>query len=163
MVHCIESSGQIKKNQKRGLPMACVAHQIIICSDRILTFGIRSIHSPAKVGLVVTELLITNPVVSWRVVGGTPPPPSTTAQLSFFAQPQLSEHLSLRGGLPSSSARLCLRLWWMDWTFSSTSNLSILSFSFSYVTRITNLPRGGESKVWCFSFDIRLRSPPNLY
>ena len=31
-----------------------------ICSDRILTFGIRSICSPAKVGLVVTELLITS-------------------------------------------------------------------------------------------------------
>ena len=114
-----------------------------ICADRILTFGIRSIRSPAKVGLVVTELLITSPVVSWRRWEAPPPPPSTAAQLSFFAQPRLSEHLSLRGGLLSSSARLCLRLWWMDWTFSSTSNLSIVSF-FSYVTRITNLPRGGE-------------------
>ena len=38
-----------------------------------------------------------------------PPPPSTAAQLSFFAQPRLSKHLSLRGGLPSSSASLCLR------------------------------------------------------
>ena len=52
-------------------------------------------------------------------------------------------NLSLRGGLPSSSARLCLRLWWMDWAFSSTSNLSILSSLLSYVMRITNLPRGG--------------------
>ena len=77
-----------------------------ICSDRILTFGIRSIRSPAKVGLVVTDL-ITSPVVSWR--GWETPPPSTAAQLSFFAQPRLSEHLSLRGGLPSSSASLCLR------------------------------------------------------
>ena len=63
-------------------------------------------RSPAKVGLVVTDL-ITSPVVSWR--GWETPPPSTAAQLSFFAQPQLSEHLSLRGGLPSSSASLCLR------------------------------------------------------
>ena len=61
------------------------------CSDRILAFGIRNIRSPAKVGLVVTELLITNPVVSWR----DPPPRSTAAQLSFFAQPPLSNHLSL--------------------------------------------------------------------
>ena len=48
----------------------------------ILTFGIRSIRSPAKVGLVVTELLITSPVVSWR---GWEIPPSTAVQLSFFA------------------------------------------------------------------------------
>ena len=84
--------------------------QIDVCSDRILTFGIKSIRSPAKVGLVVTDL-ITSPVVSWRGVGDNPPPPTSTAvQLSFFAQPRLSEYLSLRGGLPPSSARICLRL-----------------------------------------------------
>ena len=43
---------------------------------------IKSICSPAKVGLVVTDL-ITSPVVSWR--GWETPPPSTAAQLSFFA------------------------------------------------------------------------------
>ena len=74
-----------------------------ICSDRILTFGIRSIRSPTKVGLVVTELLITSPVVSWGRWETPPPPPSTAAQLSFFAQPRLSKDLSLCGGLPSSS------------------------------------------------------------
>ena len=59
------------------------------CSDRILTFGIRrSIRSPAKVGLVITKLLTTSPVVSWR--GWETPHPSTRAQLSFFAQPPLS-------------------------------------------------------------------------
>ena len=63
--------------------------QFIICSDRILTFGIRSICSPAKVGLVVTELLITSLVVNYQ-------PGSTAAQLSFFAQPRLGEDLSLR-------------------------------------------------------------------
>ena len=42
---------------------------------------IKSICSPAKVGLVVTDL-ITSPVVSWR---GWETPPSTAAQLSFFA------------------------------------------------------------------------------
>ena len=35
--------------------------------------------------------------------------PSTAAQLSFFAQPRMSKQLSLRGGLPSSSASVCLR------------------------------------------------------
>ena len=35
----------------------------IVCSDRILTCRIKSIRSPAKVGLVVTDL-ITSPVVS---------------------------------------------------------------------------------------------------
>ena len=44
---------------------------------------IKSICSPAKVGLVVIDL-ITSPVVSWRG-WETPPPPSTAAQLSFFA------------------------------------------------------------------------------
>ena len=62
------------------------------CSDRILTCRTESICSPAKVGLVVIDL-ITSPVVSWRGVGGGPPPPPhthTAAQLSFFAQPRLS-------------------------------------------------------------------------
>ena len=56
----------------------------VVCSDRILTCRIKSIRSPAKVGLVVTDL-ITSPVVSWE--GWETPPPSTEAQLSFFAQP----------------------------------------------------------------------------
>ena len=56
-----------------------------VCSDRILTCRIKSIRSPAKVGLVVTDL-ITSPVVSWEG-WETPPPPSTAALLSFFAQP----------------------------------------------------------------------------
>ena len=43
---------------------------------------IKSICSPAKVGLVVTDL-ITSPVASWR--GWETPPLSTAAQLSFFA------------------------------------------------------------------------------
>ena len=43
---------------------------------------IKSIRSPAKVGLVVTDL-ITSPVVSWE--GWETPPPSTAALLSFFA------------------------------------------------------------------------------
>ena len=38
-----------------------------------------------QVGLVVTDL-ITSPVVSWEG-WETPPPPSTEALLSFFAQP----------------------------------------------------------------------------
>ena len=38
---------------------------VCICSDRILTCRIKSIRSPAKVGLVVTDL-ITSPVVSWE-------------------------------------------------------------------------------------------------
>ena len=57
-----------------------------ICSDRILTCRIKSIRSPAKVGLVVTDL-ITSPVVSWEGWETPPPPPSTAALLSFFAQP----------------------------------------------------------------------------
>ena len=44
-----------------------------ICSDRILTCRIKSIRSPAKVGLVVTDLIIS-PVVSWE--GWETPPPA---------------------------------------------------------------------------------------
>ena len=58
----------------------------MVCSDRILTCRIKSIRSPAKVGLVVTDL-ITSPVVSWEGWETPPPPPSTAALLSFFAQP----------------------------------------------------------------------------
>ena len=43
-------------------------------------------------------------------------PPSTAAQLSFFAQPPSWKDLSLRGGLLLSSARICLH-WWMDLDF----------------------------------------------
>ena len=71
--------------------------EIYSCSDRILTCRINSICSPAKVRLVVIDL-ITSPVVSWRG-WETPPHPSTAAQLSFFAQPRLGEDLSLCGGL----------------------------------------------------------------
>ena len=39
--------------------------QLYVCADRILTRRMKSICSPAKVGLVVTDL-ITSPVVSWR-------------------------------------------------------------------------------------------------
>ena len=49
------------------------------CSDTILTCRINIICSPAKVGLVVIDL-ITSPVVSWR--GWETPPTSTAAQLS---------------------------------------------------------------------------------
>ena len=48
--------------------------------------GIRSMRSPAKVGLVIIKLLTTSLVVSWRGVGDPPPPPpGITTQLSFFA------------------------------------------------------------------------------
>ena len=46
-----------------------------VCSDRILTFGIRSIRSPAKAGLVITKLLTTSPVVSCPEGVGDPPTP----------------------------------------------------------------------------------------
>ena len=48
---------------------------IEVCSDRILTCRIKSIRSPAKVGLVVTDL-ITSPVVSWEGWETPPPPPA---------------------------------------------------------------------------------------
>ena len=50
------------------------AYIITTCSDRILTCRIKSIRSPAKVGLVVTDL-ITSPVVSWEGWETLPPAP----------------------------------------------------------------------------------------
>ena len=82
-----------------------------ICSDRILTCRIKSIRSPAKVGTGCYRFKY-QPVSTLEGVGDThtqTPRPSTAARLSFFAQPRMSKHLSLRGGLPSSSASLCLR------------------------------------------------------
>ena len=35
----------------QAAPVVCMVLQFINCSDRILTFGIRSICSPAKVGI----------------------------------------------------------------------------------------------------------------
>ena len=93
-----------------------------ICSHTILTFRIRSIRSPAKVGLVIIKLLTTSPVVSWRGDESQPLPPpthppthpSTMAHLSFFAQPPLSEDLSLSVvSCPSSSATLFTLM--VDW------------------------------------------------
>ena len=60
-----------------ALPLQCLLPSIFLmssCSDRILTCRIKSIRSPAKVGLVVTDL-ITSPVVSWEG-WETPPPPA---------------------------------------------------------------------------------------
>ena len=57
-------------------------------------------------------------------------PPSTAAQLSFFAQPRSWEDLSLRGGLLLLSARICLRLVDGLGLFSWTYPLSIF-FLFS--------------------------------
>ena len=88
-----------------------------ICSNRILTFRIRSIRTLAKVGLVVTELLINTTKHTHT---------HTPAQLSFFAQPRLGEDLSLSVD--------CLR--WRLFTFgvglvsSTLTKMSIIFFLF---------------------------------
>ena len=88
------------------------------------------------------QILITSPVVSWR--GCETPPPSTVAQLSFFAQPRSSEDLSLRGGLLLSSARICLHLVGWTWTFFLDISFEyFLSFLLDYIKNYTDLPRGG--------------------
>ena len=72
-------------------------------------------------------------------------PPSTAAQLSFFAQPWSWEDLSLRGGLLLSSARICLRLVDGLGLFSWTYPLSIFfNFLLVYIKNYTALPRGGR-------------------
>ena len=63
-----------------GSRSVSTVRDLVICSDRILTCRIKSIRSPAKVGLVVTDL-ITSPVVSWEG-WETPPPPPPAPRLS---------------------------------------------------------------------------------
>ena len=123
-----------------------------ICFDRILTFGIRSIRSPAKVGLVITKLLTTSPVFSWRGWEDTPPPNTT-------AQPPLSKDLSLRGVVPLSSATVFTLM--VDWCLFDCL-LEYFSYSFSYVKGITNLSWGGESEMRRIPVVVRQGSPPHL-
>ena len=79
-----------------------------ICSDRILTCRIKSIRSPAKVGLVVTDL-ITSPVVSWEG-WETPPPQHRGSAVILCSTTGVVRPLCSCGDLLLSSARHCLRL-----------------------------------------------------
>ena len=111
----------------------------LVCSDRILTCRIKSIRSPAKVGLVVTDL-ITSPVVSWR--GCETPPPV----------PRLSCHSLLNHGSVRTSlfvVACCCRLLGFvyigGWTWTFFLDISFeyfLSFLLVYIKNYTDLPRG---------------------
>ena len=69
-------------------------------------------------------------------------PPSTAAQLSFFAQPPSWKDLSLRGGLLLSSARIVYIGGW-TWTFFLDISFEyFLSFLLVYIKNYTDLPRG---------------------
>ena len=96
------------------------AVKIQVCSDRILTCRIKSIRSPAKVGLVVTDL-ITSPVVSWEGWETPPPPPPQHrgSAVILCSTTGVVRPLCSCGDLLLSSARHCLRLVDVDWnTFS---------------------------------------------
>ena len=96
------------------------------------------------------QILITSPVVSWRECE-TPPPQSTVAQLSFFAQPRSSEDLSLRGGLLLSSARICLHLvdglGLFSWTYPLSTVFSF--FSLRLYQELYGFAQGWEMEGWC--------------
>ena len=80
------------------------------CSDRILTCRIKSIRSPAKVGLVVTDL-ITSPVVSWEGWETPPPPPQHRGSAVILCSTTgVVRPLCSCGDLLLSSARHCFRL-----------------------------------------------------
>ena len=101
----------------------------LICSDRILTCRIKSIRSPAKVGLVVTEL-ITSPVVSWEG-WETPLPQHRGSAVILCSTTGVVRPLCSCGDLLLSSARLCLRLVDVDWnTFSSWMSIFLSFFIF---------------------------------
>ena len=73
--------------------------------------------------MVIIKLLTIGPVVSWR--GWETTPPSIIAELSFFAQPPLSNDISLCG-LPSLT--FCLHL--VDELVSSMLTKMSVIFSF---------------------------------
>ena len=136
-----------------------------VCSDRILTCRIKSIRSPAKVGLVVTDL-ITSPVVSWE--GWETPPPEHRGSAVFLCSTTgVVRPLCSCGDLLLLSARFFVYVWWMcDWnTFSCAKYFPFfLSFRLDrYVKGIKDLSRGGGQEVWCLPGKIRSRSPPHLY
>ena len=133
-----------------------------VCSDRILTCRIKSIRSPAKVGLVVTDL-ITSPVVSWEG-WETPPPQHRGSAVILCSTTGVVRPLCSCGDLLLSSARLCVYVLWM-WTGLLSLLLSIFLFSFlslEYVKGFKDLSRGGGQEVWCLPGKIRSRSPPHL-
>ena len=79
--------------------------KINTCSDRILTCRIKSIRSPAKVGLVVTDL-ITSPVVSWEGWETPPPPPAPRLCCHSLLNHRRGKTSLSCGDLLLSSARL---------------------------------------------------------
>ena len=116
----------LDKNQKRFFSRRRV--KSISCSDRILTCRIKSIRSPAKVGLVVTDL-ITSPVVSWEG-WETPPPQHRGSAVILCSTTGVVRPLCSCGDLLLSSARHCLRLVMFDWnTFSSWMSIFLSFFS----------------------------------
>ena len=133
--------------------------ELLICSDRILTCRIKSIRSPAKVGTGCYRFKY-QPGSTLEGVGD-PPPPAL----------RLGCHSLLNHGCVKTSRSVvacCSRLlgfvyvWWMDWTFSGNSNLSILYFSISYVTGIT-ITQGWDVESVVLSFRLLVRFPTQLF
>ena len=136
-----------------------------ICSDRILTFGIRSIRSPAKVGLVITKLLTTSPIVSWRGwethththTHTTPPPPPQHHGSTVIL---CSTTVELRPLSPWCPALRCLLM--VDWCLFDFLLEYFPPYSLDYVKRIANLSWGGESEMRRIPVIVRQGSPPHL-
>ena len=110
---------RLRKYDSLGGGRQCCQHQagstlrwdklaFLFCSDRILTCRIKSIRSPAKVGLVVTDL-ITSPVVSWEGWETPPPPQHRGSAVILCSTTGVVRPLCSCGDLLLSSARLCLR------------------------------------------------------
>ena len=86
---------------------------VSVCSDRILTCRIKSIRSPAKVGLVVTDL-ITSPVVSWEG-WETPPPQHRGSAVILCSTTGVGRPLSPVVTCCCRLLDFCLRLVDVDW------------------------------------------------
>ena len=112
LLHCTSIHAYLNNPRVRvNVEVKTTVKQLSFCSDRILTCRINSICSPAKVGLVVIDL-ITSPVVSWR---GWETPPSPAPRLSCHS---LLNHGWVKTSLSvvaccSSSATPFVYVWWM--------------------------------------------------
>ena len=95
-----------------------MSNKVTSCSDRILTCKIKSICSPAKVGLVVIDL-ITSPVVSWRGWETPPPPPQHRGSAVILCSTTAGLRPLAACGLPSLTF---VYIWWSIGCFDSDEN-----------------------------------------
>ena len=110
---CLAVAASLLLELLRASWVSGAAEEFSVCSDRILTCRIKSIRSPAKVGLVVTDL-ITSPVVSWEG-WETPPPQHRGSAVILCSTTGVGRPLSPVVTCCCRLLDFCLRLVDVDW------------------------------------------------